>query len=71
MRQTDINAEQPEIVRRVEGLFVLADQLDLRLAQWPVLRFWDKYAVSGSGTEPALVTLDNGYKKGMGEKEAV
>ena len=23
--------------------------LDLRLAQWPVLRFWDKYAVGGSG----------------------
>ena len=31
----------------------------------------DKYAVSGSGTEPALVTLDNSYKKGMAEKDAV
>ena len=31
----------------------------------------DKYAVSGSGTEPALTTLDNGYKKGMNEKDAV
>ncbi|VVC00374.1 Proteasome subunit beta [uncultured archaeon] len=29
------------------------------------------YAVSGSGTEPALTTLDLGYKKGMGEKEAI
>ncbi|HLC92789.1 MAG TPA: proteasome subunit beta [archaeon] len=31
----------------------------------------DKYAVSGSGTEPALVTLDNSYKKGMNEKDAI
>ena len=31
----------------------------------------NKYAVSGSGTEPALVTLDNDYKKGMSEKDAV
>lgn len=31
----------------------------------------DKYAVSGSGTEPALVTLDNSYRKGMAEKDAI
>ncbi|MCR4368690.1 MAG: proteasome subunit beta [archaeon] len=31
----------------------------------------DKYAVSGSGTEQALNTLDLGYKKGMAEKEAI
>lgn len=31
----------------------------------------DKYAVSGSGTEPALVTLDNSYRKGMNERDAV
>lgn len=30
-----------------------------------------QYAVSGSGTEPALTTLDLGYKKNMNEKEAV
>lgn len=29
------------------------------------------YAVSGSGTEPALTALDLGYKKGMSEKEAI
>lgn len=28
-----MEAEQQEIVRRVEGLFALADQLELRLAQ--------------------------------------
>jgi len=31
----------------------------------------DKYAVSGSGTEQALNTLDLGYKKGMNEKDAI
>ena len=31
----------------------------------------DKYAVSGSGTEQALNTLDLGYKKGMAEKDAI
>jgi len=31
----------------------------------------DKYAVSGSGTEQALNTLDLGYKKNMNEKEAI
>ena len=31
----------------------------------------DKYAVSGSGTEQALNTLDLGYKKGMNETQAV
>lgn len=31
----------------------------------------DKYAVSGSGTEPALTTLDLGYKPSMAEKDAV
>ncbi|HLC79860.1 MAG TPA: proteasome subunit beta [archaeon] len=31
----------------------------------------DKYAVSGSGTEPALATLDNGYRRAMSEKDAV
>ena len=31
----------------------------------------DKYAVSGSGTEQALNTLDLGYKKGMSEKDAI
>jgi len=31
----------------------------------------DKFAVSGSGTEQALNTLDLGYKKNMTEKEAI
>ena len=31
----------------------------------------DKYAVSGSGTEQALNTLDLNYKKGMDEKKAI
>ncbi len=31
----------------------------------------EKYAVSGSGTEPALTTLDLGYREGMTEKDAV
>ncbi len=31
----------------------------------------DKYAVSGSGTELALAILDNGYRKGMNEKDAI
>lgn len=31
----------------------------------------DKYAVSGSGTEPALTALDIGYRKSMNEKDAV
>ena len=31
----------------------------------------DKFAVSGSGTEQALNTLDLGYKKNMNEKEAI
>ncbi len=30
-----------------------------------------QYAVSGSGTEPALTALDLGYRKGMNEKEAI
>ncbi len=30
-----------------------------------------QYAVSGSGTEPALTTLDLGYKKGMNERDAI
>ena len=31
----------------------------------------DKFAVSGSGTEPAMTTLDQNYKKGMTEEEGV
>lgn len=30
-----------------------------------------KYAVSGSGTEFALTTLDNSYKEGLGREEAI
>ncbi len=31
----------------------------------------EKFAVSGSGTEPAMTTLDLGYRDGMTEKDAV
>ena len=31
----------------------------------------DKFAVSGSGTEPAMTTLDQNYKKGMTEEEGI
>lgn len=31
----------------------------------------NKYAVSGSGTEFALATLDNGYRNGMAEEEGI
>jgi proteasome beta subunit len=31
----------------------------------------DKFAVSGSGTEPAMTTLDQNYRKGMTEEEGV
>ena len=31
----------------------------------------DKYAVTGSGSELALATIDNGYKKDMSEEEAI
>ncbi|MBN2066923.1 MAG: proteasome subunit beta [Candidatus Diapherotrites archaeon] len=31
----------------------------------------DKYAVSGSGTELALATLDQGYRTGMSEEEGI
>ncbi len=31
----------------------------------------DKFAVSGSGTEPAMTTLDQNYKKGMSEEEGI
>jgi len=31
----------------------------------------EKYAVSGSGTEPAMTTLDQNYKKGMTETEGI
>ena len=31
----------------------------------------DKFAVSGSGTEPAMTTMDQNYKKGMTEEEGI
>ncbi len=31
----------------------------------------DKFAVSGSGTEPAMTTLDQNYRKGMTEEEGI
>jgi len=31
----------------------------------------DKYAVSGSGTEPAMTTLDQNYRQGMTEEEGI
>ena len=31
----------------------------------------DKFAVSGSGTEPAMTTLDQNYRKGMNEEEGI
>jgi len=31
----------------------------------------DKFAVSGSGTEPAMTTLDQNYKKGMTDEEGI
>jgi proteasome beta subunit len=31
----------------------------------------ERYAVSGSGTEPAMTTLDQNYRKGMNEDEAI
>jgi len=31
----------------------------------------DKFAVSGSGTEPAMTTLDQNYRKGMSEEEGI
>ncbi|HIH09454.1 MAG TPA: proteasome subunit beta [Candidatus Diapherotrites archaeon] len=64
------NRYYPYIVQLVIGGFNGKPEL-FDLTPMGAILERDKYAVSGSGTEPALTTLDNDYKKGMSEKDAV
>ncbi len=64
------NRYYPYIVQLVIGGFNGKPEL-FDLTPMGAILERDKYAVSGSGTELALVTLDNGYRKGLGEKDAV
>tara|TARA_Y100000310_G_scaffold193496_1_gene193440 strand:+ start:1611 stop:2246 length:636 start_codon:yes stop_codon:yes gene_type:complete len=60
----------PYIVQLVIGGFNSKPEL-FDLTPYGGILERDKYAVSGSGTEQALNTLDLGYKKGMSEKEGI
>ncbi|MCR4335339.1 MAG: proteasome subunit beta [archaeon] len=64
------NRYAPYIVQLVVGGFNGKPEL-FDLTPYGGILERDKYAVSGSGTEQALNTLDLGYKKGMNEKEAI
>jgi len=64
------NRHYPFIVQLVLGGFNSKPEL-FDLTPYGGIMERDKYAVSGSGTEQALNTLDLGYKKGSSEKEAI
>ncbi|MFH1391396.1 MAG: proteasome subunit beta [Candidatus Diapherotrites archaeon] len=64
------NRYAPYIVQLVIGGFNSEPEL-FDLTPYGGILERDKYAVSGSGTEQALNTLDLGYKKDMSEKEGI